>query len=58
MRKTWSSATTSLSAASRLREESRSRPNGFSMTRRARSASPSRPSMAIMSCIAAGGTER
>ena len=52
MRKTWSSSTTSLSAASSSREDSRSRPNGFSTTRRARSVSRSRPSMAIMSFIA------
>ena len=58
MRKTWSSSTTSLSAASSEREDSRSRPKGFSTTSRARSVSPSLPSIAIIGSIAPGGMDR
>ena len=58
IRNTCSSSTTLLEGGVELAADSRSRPNGFSTTSRARSVSPSRPSIAIMSRIAAGGTER
>ncbi len=58
IRKTWSSSTTERSASWSERELSRSVPNGFSTTSRARSVRSSLPSIAIMPSIAAGGTER
>ena len=58
MRNTRSSSNTSWTISLSSRAVARSDPKGFSITTRARSASPLSPSMPTISPIALGGTER
>ena len=58
MRKICSSRKTSCTVSLSSRADSRSVPNGFSMTTRARSARPASPSVRTIEPAAAGGTDR